>query len=467
MRLKILQLPGKIWGAAIFSIVVASAAVVGLNHALAVKIIDKKAAAEETSEPIDAKNYKPVLIMGDTGIAGFPRDKAFWFKDYTHHGWRFARLFRKDAPYYNQDEWRAFLDDLQMHLAKLRDYGFNAVEIPAYIELVDFSDYGVYSAHPQYSERHRVFRSLFSEIINLAKKFGIRVVFTTDMVALSGPLRDFLERERIGLDIENPRFWEIYASGLEELFRNFPELWGLMIRIGEAGRIYSQEGWDYWSELLVRTNGGVQKMLRTFLAVAEKYNRKIIFRSWAVGIGEVGKMHTVPEAYLKVLEGIESPALIVSTKYNRGDFWTHLPLNPTLFVGKETRIVEFQTRREFEAFTIFPNYVAPHYQHAYRRFLKDNPHLAGAWIWSHSGGPLFQGPFMFYLREGLWQWMDANLYATAQLIRNPNADIHKITENWIKNTFGDHPDVLREISHILLHSHELTAAALTFPPFAK
>ncbi|MCS6985733.1 MAG: hypothetical protein NZM25_11495 [Leptospiraceae bacterium] len=440
---------------------------VAFNSFLKVKISSAQPAAQEKSKPVDLSRYEKPLIMGDTGIAGFVQDPSLWFSDYSHHGFRFARLFRKDPPYYNLEEWERFKDDLRRHLNQLRKYGFNAVEMPGYIELVDFAEYGVYEKQPQYLERHRIFRQLFSEVISIAESYGIKVIFTTDMVVLSQPLVDYLKEKGIGLDVENPEFWKIYGAGLNELFTHFPKLYGLMIRIGEAGRIYSQQGWDYWSELLVKTKPSVKKMLSIFLQIAEKHNRKIIFRSWAVGIGEVGKMHTVPQAYLEVLEGIESKNLIVSTKYNRGDFWTNLPLNPTLFVGKEKRIVEFQTRREFEAFTIFPNYVAPHYQHAYRLFLEKNQNIMGAWIWSHSGGPLFQGPYMFYLKEGLWQWMDANLYATAKIVQNPNADMEKITREWIGFTFGRNPQVVKEIYDILIESHELTAALLSFLPFSQ
>ena len=60
-----------------------------------------------------------------------------------------------------------------------------------------------------------------------------------------------------------------------------------------------------------------------------------------------------------MLDGIDSPALIVSTKYTLGDFYSWLPLNDTLETGEQRRIVEFQSRREFENFGSFPNDLGP------------------------------------------------------------------------------------------------------------
>ena len=86
----------------------------------------------------------------------------------------------------------------------------------------------------------------------------------------------------------------------------------------------------------------------------------MIFRTWSVGVGAVGDMHTNPASYEAVLGGIDSPALIVSTKYTLGDFYSWLPLNDTLEQGAaaaDRRVPE--SRREFENFGAFPNDLGP------------------------------------------------------------------------------------------------------------
>ena len=49
----------------------------------------------------------------------------------------------------------------------------------------------------------------------------------------------------------DPAFWDVYAAGLDELYAAMPYLDGVLIRIGEAGRVYDLPGWDYYSELAV------------------------------------------------------------------------------------------------------------------------------------------------------------------------------------------------------------------------
>ncbi len=69
---------------------------------------------------------------------------------------------------------------------------------------------------------------------------------------------------------------------------------------------------------------------------AEKKDKSIIFRTWSVGVGEVGDMRTNPESYDRLLASIDSPNLIVSTKLAGDDFYSNLPLNRTLRGGDQT-----------------------------------------------------------------------------------------------------------------------------------
>jgi hypothetical protein len=109
----------------------------------------------------------------------------------------------------------------------------------------------------------------------------------------------------------------------------------------------------------------------TMTAQAEATDREVIFRTWSVGVGAVGDMHTNDQSYEAVLGGIDSPALIVSTKFTLGDFYSWLPLNVTLEQGQQRRIVEFQSRREFENFGAFPNDLGPQYQFALEKLLAE------------------------------------------------------------------------------------------------
>src|SRR5262249_40079795 len=160
------------------------------------------------------------------------------------------------------------------------------------------------------------------------------VYFKTDMLALSPPLKAYLQRTT-GMDTTNPKLWSVYQAGLTEFYRNMPFADGMMLRVGEGGSAYKLAGWDYGSEIAVTTAPAVGAMLRGPLAVPAQPGKALISRTWSVGLGGVGDMHTTPASSRTVLDGVDDPPLIVSTKYVAGDFYSALPLNPTLTIGTQ------------------------------------------------------------------------------------------------------------------------------------
>jgi len=242
---------------------------------------------------------------------------------------------------------------------------------------------------------------------------------------------------------------------------------GFVIRIGEAGAIYNTKGWDYRSELYVRTDSSVRFMLKNLLAVAEQYNKLIIFRTWSVGVGKIGDMHTNPATYSRVLDNINSPNLIISTKYIKGDYDSYLALNPTLFTGKHKRLIEFQDRREFEGFGSYPNYMGPLHQAAMQAILKKNPNIVGAWQWTQRGGPLRAGPLNLYPFVGFNLINDANVWIMSALMKNPYLRLKYVTEDWVKNKFGTDTLMIKNVTRMLLMSHQTIDRGLYIGTFAK
>ena len=64
----------------------------------------------------------------------------------------------------------------------------------------------------------------------------------------------------------------------------------------------------------------------------------------------------------------------------------------TLETGDQRRIIEFQSRREFEAFGAFPNDLGRALPAALQKLLAANPHIEGIWTWTQDGGPWRAGP---------------------------------------------------------------------------
>ncbi|MEU1972173.1 hypothetical protein ABZ477_10985 [Microbacterium sp. NPDC019599] len=410
--------------------------------------------------------------MVDLGAVGVDPDPSQWVDgtDYSHVSRAFEDVYLSEPPYIDEDALAEAYEDWGTFLAHSVANGYNAVSWPGFIEFATFDEVPggpVYPDGDPHVARALALRDAFGPFWDRAAELGVKIFLRTDMPTLTPELAAFFDEQFGGLDTENPELWATYTAALDELYAAEPALSGILIRIGEGGNVYQEPGWDYYSEIAVRTVDAVRAMLETYSAQAEETDREVIFRTWSVGIGDVGDMHTDAESYHQVLDGIDSPALIVSTKYTLGDFYSWLPLNDTLAEGDQRRIVEFQSRREFEAFGSFPNDLGREYQWALQTLLAENPNIEGVWTWTQDGGPWRAGPMSLYLKTGFWQLYELNTQAAAALARDPGADIGQVTVDWAKEWFSDDPATVEAIADAMAQSRDAITQGLYIEPFAE
>ncbi|MCB9462167.1 MAG: hypothetical protein H6682_00570 [Candidatus Eisenbacteria bacterium] len=428
------------------------------------------------------------LRLVDTGAVGIEADPALWKKnDYSHASLAFRDLVDVDAevkrvraedgqfgPAADEDADAAPVDSIRTQWREYVDlmveYGNNGIVIPAFLELIDFDRVGdgfeVYNSDSRIREHQRVLRARFVEFIEYAREQGMRVYLGTDMLATTPPLLRYLESLPGGLTPENPRVWDVFRAGIEELFARVP-VDGVLVRIGEAGPLYRDPDSDYSSRMFVRDVGGLQAMLQGLLPAFEGTDHDLILRSWSVGLGELGELHTDPAVYEQALASVHSPNLIVSTKYVAGDYFGYFPINPTLLSGEHRRLVEFQCRREYEGFGVFPNFLGEVHQRALEEILAANPHVEGIYQWTQAGGPLRAGPMSLYLRTGTWQWVDANVYVTSKLAMNPELSVPSALADWARFRFPDSPVAQNAVCEVLSRSREAVERGLYVRPFAE
>jgi len=411
------------------------------------------------------------MRLVDKGAVGIEPDAQAWRSGdpYSHNGGAFADAILSGPPYVDQTALADDDADFRGYVANQLAEGYTGVVVPGFLEYLTFDGVGdgheVYATGDEHVARAEAMRAGFGPMWQYADDAGMDVYLSTDMLMLSTPLQDYLDGR--GLGPRDPELWDVYAAGLDELFTAMPAVDGLMIRIGEAGRIYDLPGWDYWSELAVTDDVAVREMLTAFTRVAERHGKDIIFRSWSVGVGAVGDMHTNPDSYEAVLAGVDSPSLVVSTKHVAGDFYSWLPLNPTLDMGSQRRIVELQSRREFEGFGALPNDLGPAYAAALAHYLDANPHVEGVWAWAQDGGPWKAGPMSLYRKAGFWQLYDLNTYAAARLAVDPDADPGEITASWARATFSDDPATVAAVAEAMALSREAVTHGLYLGAFAR
>ena len=203
-----------------------------------------------------------------------------------------------------------------------------------------------------------------------------------------------------------------------------PSINGLVIRFGEGGRSLQHR------RLAVsqRDGGSHATSLRAMLRWPAADLREPAEDARASEL-DGRRRATRPSAHRsdglrEVLGDIDSPALVVSTKFTAGDFFSYLPLNPTLIDGRHRRLVELQAQARVRRLSARSRTSSARSTRApCARFARANPHLAGTYIFTQFGGPLRAGPRMLYPLHGFWLWTDANVFVASHLASDPGADV--------------------------------------------
>lgn len=283
--------------------------------------------------------------------------------------------------------WDRIHEDFDRFCARVAAVGYNAITLDDAAHLYD---------HPSYPtplrEKLAAYRQEYRRLFNTARERGLRVFITSDVMFYN----DVLERE-VG---DSPRrVSAFFADVMEALFSEFPEIAGLIVRIGESdGR--DVRG-DFRSRLVIRHPRHARAFLRAALPVAERHRRLLLFRTWSVGAYRIGDLMWNRDTFTETFGGVDSPALVLSMKYGESDFFRYLPLNQHFFRSAHQKVVELQARREYEGCGEFPSFIGGDYA-AYRDALKSASNMLGIMVWCQTGG---WTPFrrLSYLEpEGLW-----------------------------------------------------------------
>jgi hypothetical protein len=200
-----------------------------------------------------------------------------------------------------------------------------------------------------------------------------------------------------GVSPSNPRLFTTYRAAVRELFDDIGAD-ALSVRIGEGGGAYDDVESGYASTVNITTVGDVQRLIAELLGEVERWNertggdRKLLFRCWTIGIGEIGRLHTSPALYERVFAPFHGrPALMTLMKHVAQDFFDYAPRNPIIGRGAIPQIVEVQARREFEGFNLFPNYRGEGFAEDLAA-LRAMPRVAGLSIWATNGGFPWERP---------------------------------------------------------------------------
>ena len=324
--------------------------------------------------------------------------------------------------------------------------GYNAVTLDDLAHLCIFPFYSR-SLKKKLDEYRRFYRKLF----HIAKEAGLQVFITTDLLFFNEAIE-----EAVGWSDEALRCFA--ADACRTLFDTFPEVGGVVSRIGESDGL-DVEG-DFHSSIVIRRPGQARKMIQALLPVFEEFNRLLIFRTWSVGVGRVGDISWNPVTFDKVFRGLESDHLIISMKYGQSDFFRFLPINRLFFRGGHRKLIEFQARREYEGFGEYPSFIGWDYEKIRNKLVGQN--IAGISVWSQTGG--WSGFRRLTWLDENAVWNEINTYVAVRLFRDGIS-----ADQAIQNYYREHyPDPhWRPLQELLKLSDEVIKELLYIEDFAS
>ncbi len=254
------------------------------------------------------------------------------------------------------------------------------------------------------------------------KALGMKTYAMSDMVLLPKRLIEKEGLEESFGDARNPRVQELIRAQVREMFGQFEDFDGLVVRIGET---YLHDA--PFHQGAIQDKGSVEKTIIPLMQllreeVCVKLNKQLIFRTWRSFDSEL-------DPYRKVSRAVEPHEnLIISIKHCEGDFHRGNPFSKIIGEGRHQQIVEVQCAREYEGKGAYPNYICKGViegfeEHAnmpadaissLRDWTEQTPELyAGIWTWTRGGG--WDGP---YITSEFWP--DLNAWVMAQWANDPS-----------------------------------------------
>ncbi|HDP80403.1 MAG TPA: glycosyl hydrolase family 67, partial [Spirochaetes bacterium] len=326
------------------------------------------------------------------------------------------------VPYENLEKKGAFgkktrkkiKGNFEKYIDKVASLGFNAVSMDELSRLVIFPFYP-----PELKTKLEQYRRYYRRLFGIVKERGLKIFITTDIM-FHNPSIEAHTRGKRG------RVPALLKEALEILFIEFPEVDGVIFRMGESDGV-DVEG-DFKSRLYIKTPAQANRCIKDLLPIFERYRKLMIFRTWTIGAHKVGDLMWNRKTYDRVFQGVHSARFIVSMKYGDSDFFRYLKLNSHFFNGPQRKIIELQARREYEGFGAFPSFTGWDY-HEYYRLLQGIENLAGIHVWCQTGGWSRFRNFTFLKNTSPWN--ELNTVSTLKIFKD-GCSVREAVSAWYR-----------------------------------
>jgi hypothetical protein len=295
-----------------------------------------------------------------------------FFRGYAKQRINWSKIPFVDLAEADAERWDRIESDLQEFARQVTAQGYNAVTLD------DLAHLAPHPLHePEVAARISVFRENFTRLFDmLRREFQLKIYLTTDVLPMTPAVS-------AGLGEDPEVLGEYYQKLVTGVLYDFPQLEGLILRIGES------DGTDVSdpirTQLHLTSAAGTNRLLRKLLPEFEKRGRNLILRTWTVGAHRIGDLIWHRDTLAEALDGLDSPNFIVSMKHGESDFFRYLPLNRAFFRVKQRKIIELQARREYEGAGEYPSFIGRDCER-FARELATAENMVGMSVWCQTGG---------------------------------------------------------------------------------
>lgn len=297
---------------------------------------------------------------------------------------------------------KKIIGQLDTFLDRVKQHGYTTISVDDLAHMVVFDWYS-----PELSRLVKDYQLLYKQVIKTAQKHHFTVMVNTDFMFWNDEIRKYLKQS-------GHNTIDLFEAACDLLVAQMPGINGVIVRVGEHdGKDVDNE---FTSQLALRTPRAANNFLKHTLPLFEKQDMFLVFRTWSVGVFSLGDLIWNEDTYDAVFGDIESDNLVISMKYGDTDFMRYLELNPLLFRGRHKKILELQTRREWEGMGMLPSFVGWDYER-YMSQLATSPYFVGIHVWCQTGGWARSGwKNLTYLEDSSF-WVELNTEVTADIYR--------------------------------------------------
>lgn len=346
---------------------------------------------------------------------------------------------------YNKHAQQDIESNISTYLEKVKSLGYNAISVDELSRLVVFSFY------PRtLKKKMSIYSEYYRYLFSIAKKLGFKIFITTDVMFFNRGVERYV-RNNISSVIE------LMKTAIVQLFSEYNDINGIIFRIGESDGV-DVEG-DFKSRIVLKTPEDANHFIKELLPLFKELRKLFVFRTWTIGAYKNGDLIWNERTYDKVFKDIsgEDEYFIISMKYGNCDFFRYQALNPLFYRDTIKKIVELQTRREYEGFGEFPSFTGWDYKTYYDQ-LSEIDSFAGIQVWCQTGGWSRFRNFTFL--ENTSYWNELNTHVTIKIFRE-----NMTVKEAVSSFFGQ--ENIETMLHFLQLSESVIKNLLYDPEYAE